>query len=137
MAGFFTVTLGISIVGLLSLFILKRYEMRGNRVMLAPMRPGINGFFHSILVFFEYRIPSFLKNLMRSFSAIVRRAFHRLVARAMLLFEYTLEHVLHTVRKKSEAPQGQGEVSMFLQEVAAHKKSLLKRSAAKRAIFDD
>ncbi len=137
MAGALTVTLGVSIFGLLMLLVLKRYEVRTGRVMFKGLRPKTNRFFHSILVFIEQVIPSMTHAVVRGFLRLMRGALQRIVARAILMFEYTLEHVLHRVRQTSQPPPGQGEVSTFLREVAAHKRKLLKRSPKNRAIFEE
>lgn len=137
MAGALSITLGISIVGLMSLLILKRREMKTGRVVFARLRPRLRRFFHVILVVVEHVIPGIIKHVWHSFLRFIRGGAQRLIARAILFFEVTLERVLHSIRATSSAPQGSGEVSNFLREVAAHKRALLKRAPSKRAIFEE
>src|SRR3989344_5890430 len=137
MTGVLTIMLGVSIAGLLSLLALKRREMKSGRVIFGSVRPGLRKFFHTILVFVEQVIPVFFKHVLHNAFRLMRGGLERLIARAILMFEYTLEHVLHRVRQTSKPPQGSGEVSNFLREVAAHKRALLKRAPSKRAIFEE
>ena len=126
MAAFFSITLAISIVGLLTLLILKHYEMTTGRVVLGGLRPkigrGVPGMAHMLTA--------------RAVRAARERA-QQALARAILFFEYNLERVLHLVRQKSQVSKGEGAASQFLQEVAAHKQKLLRRSPSKRVIFDE
>jgi hypothetical protein len=137
MAGALTITLGISIVGLLSLLVLKRREMKTDRVIFARARPKLRRFFHTILVVVEHVIPGLVRYVWHTILRFMRGGVQRIIARAILMFEVTLERVLHRVRSTSTAPQGSGEVSNFLREVAAHKRDLLKRAPSKRAIFEE
>jgi len=137
MVSVLTVTLGVSIVGLLSLLVIKRREMKTGRVMFARIRPRMRRFFHTILVVVEHVIPGLVKHVVYGVLRFMRGGVQRLIARAILLFEFTLERVLHRVRSTSTAPQGSGEVSNFLREVAAHKRALLKRAPSKRTIFEE
>ena len=132
-----TTTLGVSIVMMVLLLVVKRYEMKRHRVVFHRLRPRVNRFFQGILVFVEHILPGAGKNLVHRFVRGVRGVVERLVARAILVFEFTLEHVLHTVRQKSQVKEGGGEVSLFLREVAAHKQKLLKRARSQRAIFEE
>jgi hypothetical protein len=137
MTGVLTIILGVSIAGLLSLLALKRREMKSGRVIFGSVRPGLRKFFHTILVFVEQVIPAFSKRVLHNAFRLMRGGLERVIARAILMFEYMLEHVLHRVRQTSHPPQGSGEVSNFLREVAAHKRALLKRAPSKRAIFEE
>jgi hypothetical protein len=137
MVSVLTVTLGVSIVSLLSLLVIKRREMKTGRVMFATLRPSLRRFFHTILVVVEHVIPGLVKHVVHGILRFMRGGVQRMIARAILFFEMTLERVLHRVRTTSTAPQGSGEVSNFLREVAAHKRALLKRAPSKRAIFEE
>lgn len=137
MVSVLTVTLGVSIAGLLSLLVIKRREMKTGRVMLAGVRPRLRRFFHTILVVVEHVIPGLIRHLVRGILRFMRGGVQRVIARGILVFEQMLERVLHTVRTTSAPPQGSGEVSNFLREVAAHKRAILKRAPSKRAIFEE
>lgn len=137
MASVLTIMLGVSIAALMVLLILKRREMRTGRIMFASSRPTLRRASHTILVIVEQVVPSIAKHTAGKSVRFVRESTHRFVARAILMFETTLERVLHTVRTTSQPMQGGGEVSNFLREVAAHKRAILKRAPSKRAIFED
>ena len=67
----------------------------------------------------------------------LRYYMQRTLAWGIVVFERVLEKTLHIVHEKTEAKRGEGEVSVFLQEVANHKKDLLKRSLSERVILDE
>ena len=138
MAAFFSVTLAISIVGLVLLLVVKRYEMTTGHVVMAGLRPRLDRFFHRALVLLERGVPAALYALVGRVLGAMRTRTKHALARAILLFEYYLERTLHIVRQKSQArSHGDGASSQFLQEVAAHKQKLLRRSPKNRAIFED
>ncbi len=136
MAAFFSVTLAVSVVALVMLIVLKRYEMATGHMILGGLRPTIDRFFHPVLAVVEKGLPRMVGTLvMRTFRS-VRTHTQRMLARAILLCEHYLERVLHLVRSTAHVPRGEA-ASQFLQEVAAHKQKLLKKSAKKRAIFEE
>ena len=137
MAAFFSLTLAVSIVGLVLLLVLKHYEMTTGHRMLGGLRPRLDRFFHHTLMFVERGAPGALRTLLLRLGRAVRRGAQQVLARAILLFEYNLERILHVVRQKSQAPPSEGGASHFLQEVAAHKQKLLRRSPKNRAIFEE
>jgi hypothetical protein len=137
MAAFFSITLAISIVGLVLLLVLKRYEMTTGRVVMGGLRPWVGSFFHHALHFVERGMPALMRSLMGKMLGATRTQARRGFARAILLFEYNLERVLHVVRQKSQARPREGVASEFLQEVAAHKQKLLRRTPKNRVIFED
>jgi hypothetical protein len=67
----------------------------------------------------------------------VRTRIQQVLARAILLFEFYLERTLHIVRRTSHIPRGEGPASQFLQEVAAHKQKILRRSSRNRVILEE
>jgi len=136
MTVFFSFTLGISIVGLVTLLALKRYETTTNRVVLGSVRPVLGRFFHLALLFVERGVPGAARTLIVRVVHAARTYAQQALAHAMLFFEHNLERALHLMRQKSQAPQGEGVASQFLQEVAAHKQKLLRRSSSKRIILD-
>jgi hypothetical protein len=132
----FSTTLAISIVGLITLISLKRWEMSGGRVVGAAMRPAVGEFFHRCVVFVERVLPALaLHLLMRGWAAL--RAFARaVVAWGVLVVERVLESTLHGIRRKTSVPHArQAKSSDFLREVAEHKKKLLE--VEDRAIYED
>lgn len=137
MALFFSVTLGISILGLFAILTLKRYELASGKVFLGRARPGVTRVSHNLVLWFEHILPSLVVHMVRALSAAIRRWLKQVVARTFFLFERGLEALLHTVREKTKPPRGVGQVSAFLREVADHKRELLKRSQSERFIADE
>lgn len=133
MALFFTVTLGISIVGMLLLLGFKRYELVSGNVLFASRRPAIGSFFKHTLWWIEKVLPA----LVRAYS---RRAWHfcktmlqQSIAKSILWVEHSLERVLHTVREQTTVERTPGEASAFLREVAEHKRKLSRKPRKPRA----
>ena len=130
---FFTTTLLISIVGLSLLLSLKHWELRTGAVLGRRMRAPVGNFFHTTLLWLERILPTLIRVfLRRAFRATVAFV-HRSSAWAVLWTEWTLEHVLHLLRKTTSVRHGVGEASVFLREVAEHKRKLLKENHAARA----
>ena len=135
---FFTITLGFSILGLIILFGLKRFELTSGRVMFASARPNMNMFFSRGLSLFEYVLPSLMKRGVGGIWGSVRNAVKAILARLMFAFEYTLERLLGMLRRQTEAPlESRNHVSAFLREVVEHKRDLLKRAKSERVILDE
>ncbi|MBI2005133.1 hypothetical protein HYS79_03215, partial [Patescibacteria group bacterium] len=128
MAGVFSITLGTSIVGMALLLILKHLELKTGRVLLGSARPAVGRFFNAGLVWLEYILPALLRQALFRAGRALRTWVREVIARGIVFFERILEAVLFTVREKTRAPKGAGEVSAFLREVADHKKKLLKRA---------
>ena len=136
MAWFFSLTLAISVVGLVGLLWLKHHEMKTGRFVLGGMRPWVGRFFHRGLVFVERGVPGVAGTLLSRVVRAGKTHSQQILARAIVLFEHTLESTLYLVRQKSQVPSP-GAASPFLREVAAHKQKLLRRSSKNRAIFDE
>ncbi len=136
MAWFFSLTLILSITGLVLLLVLKHYEMTSGRVVLGGLRPKVGRFFHRGLMFFERGIPRVATKVVTGTLRTVRSRTQSTLARAILFFELYLERTLHVVRQKSERPR-EGAASQFLLEVAAHKQKLLRRAPRNRMILED
>lgn len=130
MAIFFIVTLALSIVGMVLLLGIKQWELRTNNLLWVSVRPRVGNFFHTFLFWIERVLPA----LVRVYGHRAIRAanvwVHRKAAQGVLFAEHWLERVLHTLRHttdtKRDAPRGVA--SAFLQEVAEHKKKLIRRS---------
>jgi hypothetical protein len=121
---FFTVTLGVSIAGMILLLVLKRYELNSGRVLLGSARPAVGHFFHRTLSWFEYVLPGLARVGARRLYATARRVLHVWAARFVVKVEQGLEQALRRVRGTTAAPQPGRETSAFLREVAEHKKKL-------------
>lgn len=133
---FFITTLGVSIVGMISLIVLKRWEDGSGRVLGGRARPKIGQWAHYTLTWFEYVLPALLRSGALATYAWARAFFHRLSALVVLITERGLERLLRGLRRNTAVPQNDENASAFLREVSAHKAELL-RSARKRAIYEE
>jgi hypothetical protein len=100
------------------------------------MRPAAGRVLGKSLHFIERQAPAIASARARRWYAIARIVTHRLTAWAVLQTERGLESVLHTLRGATQV-RGEGEASPFLREVAAHKKSLLRRGKKRNAIYEE
>lgn len=136
MVPFLTTLLIISIMGLVGLIAIKRWELSHDRLVMSGVRPVAGHYLGSALTFIEEGLPMFVRRSLRVAYAIVRSLTHRLVAWTMLHTERWLEKTLRALRGATQA-RPEGEASEFLREVAAHKRSLLRKSAKTRAIYEE
>ncbi|HUD03043.1 MAG TPA: hypothetical protein VMR46_03480 [Candidatus Paceibacterota bacterium] len=127
MALFFTVTLALSLAGMLFLLAFKRYELTTGKVLFVSGRPAIGNFFKQTLWWIEKVLPALVRVYGRRMVRWCKAALQRALARSILWLEHTLEKVLRTVREKTDAPRAAGEASAFLREVAEHKRKLSRR----------
>jgi hypothetical protein len=121
-----TVTLGISIVGMVALILMKRYELSTGRIFLARSRPAIGDFFHRKLVWLEQVLPGLVRRGLRELWAAMLHFLQVGTAWVVLKIERGLEYALHRVRHTTTPvpPERGEETSAFLREVAEHKKKL-------------
>ncbi|MBX4192139.1 hypothetical protein KW798_01500 [Candidatus Parcubacteria bacterium] len=131
---FLTTTLGISIVGMMTLLGVKRYELSTGRMAFRSIRPFFAGAFHHVVVFFEHFLPALVYVQVRKVVMRAASFVQRIIAHAILVAEYWLEQALNTLRMTTHIPHPSVPASAFLREVAAHKKSLLKRSPARLSV---
>jgi biopolymer transport protein ExbB/TolQ len=127
MALFFTVTLAVSIAGMLLLLGFKRYELSSGKLLFVSGRPAIGNFFKRVFWWIEKVLPALVRVYGRRAFRFAKAALQRGLARSILWLERTLEHILRTVREKTETPRAPGEASAFLREVAEHKRKLSRR----------
>jgi len=128
MALFFTITLALSVAGMLFLLAFKRYELSSGTVIFARGRPAISNFFRQTLWWVEKVLPTLMRAYSRRIMRWCKAALQRAIARSILWVEHTLEKILRSVREKTEAPRTPGEASAFLREVAEHKRKLSHRT---------
>ena len=130
MALFFTGLLALSIMGMVVLLGLKRFEMATGRVVLETARPSIGAFFYSILVWVERDLPKATHRLVERGVTTGKKVLQEGVAHSLLALEHGLEQVLGLLRRTTAptAATGSGQASAFLREVAEYKKKLLKQS---------
>ncbi len=134
---FFIVLLCISVLGLVSLVAIKRWEMNSGRVVMSSVRPTAGALFGSGLHFVERKVPGIVRNAVQRAFVLTKVLSHRLTALVVLHTERGLERTLETIKHKTGAPAQKGQASEFLREVAQHKKALQDGSAEERAIYEE
>lgn len=136
MIAFFSTTLALSVVGLITLIGLKRWEMQSGRVVAPALRPKLGEALHRVVVFVEHTVPAMVRAALLRAWVAARRGAHAGAAWAVLITERVLESTLHGIRRKTSVPQARNPKSSdFLREVAEHKKKLLE--IEDRAIYED
>lgn len=134
---FFTVTLVVSIVGMISLLMLKRYELNSGRVILGSARPAVGNFFHRGLSWFEYVLPGLIRVGAKRLYVVARRILHVWGARLVITLEGWLERTLSRVRHTTASPKRGQETSAFLRQVAEHKKKLQKELPDRATVIEE
>jgi hypothetical protein len=132
----FIVVLGVSIVGMVSLLLLKHWELTTGHVLGGRARPALGALMHHALVWGEQVLPELLRRWIENSLNLAQMLLHRLTALAVVLVERLLERTLNLLRRKTQVRSGEGQASAFLREVSAHKKQLLK-SSRDRAIYEE
>ena len=84
MVQFFTLTLCVSIVGIVALFVVKQIELSSGHVLFAGARPRVNRFINTCLVIVERVIPGLAKEGLMHVLGQMREAVKVVLARAML-----------------------------------------------------
>ena len=131
MAALFMAGLGISIIGLILLITIKRWELRTGNVLFGSVRPRADVFFRNVLLWVCRILPRLVKiYTMRAARTGLAYA-HRGSAWALLEAERKLEQWLAFLRHSTDprrlSTSGLSEASSaFLREVAEHKRKLLK-----------
>jgi hypothetical protein len=135
---FFTATLVFSIGGIVVLLAAKRFEMKTGKVFLGGVRPRVGAYFHTALVAVERVLPALVSRTLKRVTNGFSWLMHNGTARGVLILERMLEKTLAGVRYATSHPPvaSAGKASAFLQEVAEHKKNLLKRAEPPRVVTE-
>ena len=134
---FFFITLCLSAIGLITLLGAKRYEMRTKRVIFAGLRPGMHRVMHGIVLFVQYMLPFIARRSIGKVAHTLRAALSNALARLTLYLEVMLHRILEGLHELMRPRRTNSPASTFLQEVAEHKRQLLRNPAQKRAIFEE
>ncbi len=117
----------LSILGIVLLIAIKRWELQTGAVLWGSTRPKIGRLCATALLWVERIIPALVRVYGRRVFKASLAYIHRASAHVVLYAEHLLERTLVWIRRTtSSAPQRTGEVSAFLREVGEHKKRLLK-----------
>lgn len=123
---------------MISLLVLKRYELSSGRVLLGRARPAVGNFFHLGLSWLEYVLPGLIRVGLRRLYGAARRLVHVWVAWLVVKVEQGLEHALRRVRHTTAAAPAAGhETSAFLREVAEHKKKLQEDNPDRSTVIEE
>jgi hypothetical protein len=136
MALIFSITLLLSIVGLTLLLGIKRYELNTGRMVLKGVRPAVRRVVHTAVLYVEYLLPFLARRSLAHAARVARVVLSRAAARMALFVEETLHHALLGVEHMMQPRQSGGAASGFLEEVAEHKRKLLRKPPEHRAIFE-
>ena len=134
---FLIVVLCVSLVGMVSLLGLKRWEMQTGRVVLSTWRPHIGALAHQALGWVEYTLPGLLRQWLAEVETFAHNFLHRLSALLVVLVERGLERLLRLLRRTTAVPRNDTEASAFLREVSAHKAELLRSARKREAIYEE
>jgi hypothetical protein len=132
---FLTATLIVSSLCLATLLWLKDWELSTGNMIMSGMRENLSRWSLFSIDFFEHTIPERSQRLWESFMLWLRGSARGALARALLSIEQMLERVLHFLRHGLTAERSnESQVSAFLQEVAEHKKRLIRTSNKRRSL---
>ncbi len=123
MMWFFITTLLISIVGMVSMILIKRWELRTGKMVMRNRRPGVARAVRTTAFVTGTVAPLVARHWWEYGVEWTKLRLHRATAWTVIHTERGLEKVLHTIRH-STAPERVGEASEFLREVAEHKKQI-------------
>jgi len=124
MVQFFTISLAISVVAIVALFVLKQVELSTGSVIFRSVRPQINRFFKTGLVLVERVLPGLAIGGFMHVLKSIRAWLTKVIAHAALKVETTLQNTLHAIREKLHPQHHRGEASAFLKEVGEYKKQI-------------
>lgn len=122
---------------MISLLVLKRYELNSGRVFLGSARPAVGNFFHHTLSWFEYVLPGLMRVGARTLYLTARRVLHAWGARLVVRLEQWLERALKSVRRTTAVPRQGKQSSAFLRQVAEHKKKLQEDLPDRSTVVED
>ena len=135
MVFFFIITLCVSIIGLVLLLAIKRFELATGRVVLAGIRPFLNRSFGAFLHLVLHFLPALAHFHFRKLWQHIVEFFERVFMQVVVLFERVLERVLTRVKEKTRTPHVRGEASSSLREVADYKRTMLRDP--ERVMFEE
>ena len=99
MAFIFLSTLLFSIIGILSLFLLKYWELQTGKMVAGSLRPKTHRFFHTVLFWIERVIPTMVRVYSQQALQAALGFVHRAVAFLVLFTERLLERALHLIHR--------------------------------------
>ncbi|HYF13230.1 MAG TPA: hypothetical protein VD928_02960 [Candidatus Paceibacterota bacterium] len=134
---FLIITLAVSLVGIILILSVKRYEMRTGKMFFRRSRPALAKPFRTSSLIIEHLLPLIARRSIERGAIALRITLGRFLAKVTLMIESILRRMLAAIHRFVEPRESGGPASAFLQEVAAHKRKLLRRAPEKRAIFEE
>ncbi len=127
---FFVCLMLVSIAGMVSLLVIKRWELETGNMLFGGIRPHVGKKAHSFLTWVERALPGIISDYSLRTGRRVQETLHRKIAQALLATEHGLEHLLKQLRGVTEHPKSNKPASDFLREVAEHKRQLVSSKQA-------
>lgn len=124
MIWFFIAVLAVSIVGMLSMLFIKRWELRTGRLLFAPARPRVSQAVEKSAFVAGTVAPLVARHWWEYALEWLKLFVHRAIAFVVLVVEKNLERVLRHIKHTTDPRKLGGEASAFLREVAEHKKQI-------------
>ncbi len=127
---FLAILLYVSLVCMVALVAVKRWELQTGNIVGARIRPAITHVLHSFVYWSKETFPVFVRErFWHTITIVVRDISRHALANGILWVEHTLERTLHAIRQNTAPPpHHEGAASEFLREVTEHKKMLARRS---------
>jgi len=101
-------------------------------MLLAGVRPQVGNVSRNFLVWVERVLPHLISVYAKKGARAAESTMHHAAARGLLAAEHGLERVLLRLRGVTEQPRANREASVFLREVAEHKRKLLYRKKVEK-----
>ena len=113
-----------SILGMLALIVIKRWELKtGRKLFASSLRPPVAHSSHKAAVWIK-GLPQLCLHYIAKEGPALREWLRHTLAQALLWTERTLEQALHTLQRGTVPQESNAPVSDFLREVAEYKRKL-------------
>jgi len=136
---FFTLVLILSSLAMIALLYAKHWELTTGHVLFSGVRPKISAYARAALFAVERELPSLFSRVWNASLRWLRTRALGMAARALIAIEHALEQALESLKhgfapaKGVPASRATGQASMFLREVAEHKRKLTQVTRPRRA----
>lgn len=113
-----------SIVGMVAILSVKRYELTTGKLILGSVRPGLSRKSSRAHFVVTRWLPAYVLYVLFRMYVYVRGWVQKLAARLVLFLERVLERVLIEVKERTTPNRAPGEASPFLREVGKYKEEI-------------
>ena|SRR3989344_6190705 len=131
---FLTLVLICSSLAMTLLLYIKHWELRSSKLLFARIRPPIAAASTRLVRTVEHHVPAVVERVLRYVLFWIRVRVRDVVARVLLTVEHSLEAMLDGLKHSLTPPREAGgqASSVFLREVAEHKRKLTRVTRASR-----